>query len=107
MPLRLEGRSSIDSRVNCVVAVVDLVSTTGAAPDTVIVSWSAPTFNRTSTRAVNPTVSRIPSFRTVWNPGNVYSTVYVPMESGDSRYSPRSSVTLTTEGTCRAGLVAV
>ena len=33
------------SRVNCVVAAVDVVSTTGAAPETVIVSSSEPTFS--------------------------------------------------------------
>ena len=31
----------------------------------------------------------------------------MPIGSGDRRYSPRSSETLVTEGTCNAGLVAV
>ena len=65
MPLRLVGISSIVSRVNCVVAVVDVVSTTGEAPDTVIDSCSDPTLSCTSMRAVNPTFSRMPSCLTV------------------------------------------
>src|SRR2546422_785265 len=53
MPFRLVGSSSIDSRVNCVVAVVDVVSTIGDAPETVTVSSSAPTFSFASTLADN------------------------------------------------------
>src|SRR5438309_7710330 len=33
--------------------------------------------------------------------------VKTPIGNGDKRYSPRSSETLVTEGTCNAGLVAV
>ncbi len=61
MPLRLEGRSSMVSRVSCVVVVVDLTSTTGDAAETVIVSSSDPTLSCASTFAVNPTVRRTPS----------------------------------------------
>jgi len=86
---------------------VDVVSTSGEAPETVIVSVTAPTFISESTRAVNPTVSRTPSRRTFWNPASSNTTVNTPMGSGDRRYSPRSSVTLTTDGTCSDGLVAV
>jgi hypothetical protein len=65
MPLRLDGRSSIVSLVNCVVALVDFTSTIGEAPDTVTVSSREPTFNGASILAVNPTVKRTPSRRTV------------------------------------------
>src|SRR5687767_8795964 len=99
MLLRLVGSASSVSRVNWVVAAVDLTSTTGDAPDTVMVSASEPTGSGTSSLAVKPTVSRTPSRRTVWKPGIEYSTVYVPIGSGVKRYSPRSSVTLTTDGT--------
>ena len=68
MLLRLVGSASSVSRVNCVVAAVDLTSTTGDAPDTVMVSASEPTCSGTSTLAVKPTVSRTPSRRTVWKP---------------------------------------
>jgi hypothetical protein len=49
---------------------VDAVSTSGDAPETVIVSASAPTLIDASTRAVNPTVKRISSRRTVLNPAS-------------------------------------
>ena len=70
IPLRLVGSSSIVSRVSWVVAVVERVSTTGDAPETVIVSLSAPSFIATSIFAVKPTVSRTPSWRTDWNPAS-------------------------------------
>ena len=72
MPLRLVGSSSMVSRVNWVVAVVERVSTTGELPDTVTVSSSAPTFIATSIFAVKPTVSRTPSCRATSNPWSVY-----------------------------------
>jgi hypothetical protein len=46
-----------------VLLAADVTSTTGAAPDTVTDSSSAPTFRTTSTFATNPTVSRNPSRR--------------------------------------------
>jgi hypothetical protein len=51
------------------------VSTRGAAPVTVIVSSSDPTWRSTLTVAVNPDVSAMPSRRTTLNPGSVKVTV--------------------------------
>ena len=68
---------------------VDTGSTTGEAPDTVIVSASAPTFIATSIFATNAAVSTIPSRRIVWKPERENSTAKVPIGSGVSRYSPR------------------
>jgi hypothetical protein len=58
------GSTSSCSRVISVVVAVDVVSTNGEAPDTVIVSATPPTFISESIRAVNPTVNRTPSRRT-------------------------------------------
>ena len=60
-PLRLVGVSSSVSRVNCVLADVAVTSTTGAAPETVRVSWSVPIFRATSSLTVAPRSSRMPS----------------------------------------------
>ena len=51
------------------------VSTTGLAPDTVMVSSSAPTRMSAFTVAVNPVVSSTPSRLTVLNPASVNVTV--------------------------------
>ena len=58
MPARPVGMTSSASRVNWVRVVVDVTSTTGAAPETVTVSASAPTLSVTSTFAMKPAVSR-------------------------------------------------
>jgi hypothetical protein len=50
--------------VSSVVVAVEVVSTSGEAPETVIVSATAPTFISESILAVNPTVNRTPSRRT-------------------------------------------
>ena len=63
--LRPLGISSSVSFVSCVLDVVAVASMTGETPDTVTVSSSVPTFSDTSSFAVNPTVSRTPSRRTV------------------------------------------
>ena len=63
-PSRDVGSTSNCSRVSSVAVEVDVVSTSGEAPETVIVSDTAPTFISASTRAVNPTVNRISSRRT-------------------------------------------
>jgi hypothetical protein len=63
-PSREVGSTSSCSFVSSVEVAVDVVSTNGEAPETVIVSDTAPTFISESTRAVNPTVSRTPSRRT-------------------------------------------
>ena len=60
-PLRLVGVSSRVSRVNCVLAEVAVTSTTGAAPETVTVSLSVPSFSVISSRTVAPRSSRTPS----------------------------------------------
>ena len=70
----LVGSSSSVSLVSCVVVVVEATSTSGAEPETVTVSCTAPTPSTTSRRAVNPTVSRIPSRRLVTNPLSSYAT---------------------------------
>src|SRR5262245_39265950 len=85
----------------------EVVSTTGLIPETVTDSASAPTLSSTSTLATKPTVRRMSSRRTVWKPDSEYTTVNVPIGSGVSRYSPRSSVTTVISGTCSAGLVVV
>jgi hypothetical protein len=61
IPFRLVGVSSSASLVNCVLVAVDVTSTTGAAPDTVIVSVTLPRLMVTSIRAANPAVSRMAS----------------------------------------------
>ena len=66
------------SMVSCVSVVCCRTlwtSTTGLAPETVIVSASGPTCNCVSTLAVKPVASSIPSCRTVLNPGSVKMTV--------------------------------
>ena len=47
------------------------MSTTGLAPETVTVSSMSPTESRTSTVAVNPVLSSMPSRISVPNPGSV------------------------------------
>jgi hypothetical protein len=73
-PLRLVGVSSSVSFVNCVLADVAVTSTTGAAPETVNVSESAPSFSVTSSRTVAPRSSRTASWRIVVKPSSVYNT---------------------------------
>jgi hypothetical protein len=51
------------------------VSTSGAAPDTVIVSASVPTLMSAFTVAVKAVVNSMPSFLTVLKPGKVNVTV--------------------------------
>ena len=51
------------------------MSTIGLAPVTVTVSSTAPTRSSALTVAVKPTVSSMPSRRTVENPGSVKVTV--------------------------------
>ena len=51
------------------------MSTTGVAPCTVTVSETLPTFSSAFTAAVNPTVSSMPSRRTVEKPGRVNVTL--------------------------------
>ena len=63
-PSRDVGSTSNCSFVSSVEVAVDVVSTSGEAPETVIVSDTAPTFISESTRALNPTVNRTPSRRT-------------------------------------------
>ena len=69
------GRSSswLVLRVDCCRMLC--VSTTGAAPVTVMVSSIAPTVIVTFTDAVNPVGSWMPSRFTVENPGSVKVTV--------------------------------
>ena len=50
------------------------MSTTGASPDTVIVSSSVPRPSSALTVAVNPAVSSIPSRRSVLKPGRLKVT---------------------------------
>ena len=69
-PLRLVGVSSSVSRVNCVLAEVDVTSTTGDAPETVTVSDRTPTFNTMSSFACAPRSSRIPSCRMAEKPSS-------------------------------------
>ena len=57
-PSRLVGRTSSCSRVSSVRVEVFVTSTSGDAPDTVIVSDTAPRFSTWSSLATNPTVSR-------------------------------------------------
>ena len=73
------GTDSITSRVSvCTVAAL-VTSTTGLWPLTVMVSWTVESSSSTFIRAVNRSVSRIPSRMTVEKPGSAYVTVYVPM----------------------------
>jgi hypothetical protein len=51
------------------------VSTTGAAPETVIVSSTVPTFRSAFTVAVKPVVNSTPSRFTVLKPGKVKVTM--------------------------------
>ena len=50
------------------------MSTTGVAPDTVMVSAMSPTVSCTSMFAVNPKLSSIPSRTSVPKPGRLYVT---------------------------------
>ncbi len=66
------------SSVSRVITACDTVlrtSTSGAAPETVTVSSSWPTDSSTLTVAVNEAPRRMPSRRTVLNPGNENVTV--------------------------------
>ncbi len=63
-PSREVGSTSSCSLESSVEVAVDVVSTNGEAPETVIVSDTAPTFISVSTLAVNATVNRTPSRRT-------------------------------------------
>ena len=56
--LREVGVSSSTSRVSSVLLVVEVTSTTGAAPDTVTVSATVARLIATSILAMKPTVSR-------------------------------------------------
>ena len=73
--LRAAGSASITSRVITVCLVTLCTSTSGVAPDTVIVSSSAPTFRSALTVAVKFPVSSMPSRLNVLKPGSVNVTV--------------------------------
>ena len=72
---RAAGSASMTSRVMTVCLVTLCTSTSGVAPETVIVSSSAPTFRSALTVAVNVPVSSIPSRFTALKPGSVNVTV--------------------------------
>jgi hypothetical protein len=74
----LDGSVSSISFVSKVLDVALRVSTSGAAPVTVIVSSTAPTCIETLTFAVNAAGNSIPSRLTTLKPGNVNVTVYTP-----------------------------
>jgi hypothetical protein len=64
-PSREVGSTSSCPLVSSVEVAVDVVSTKGETPETVIVSATPPTFISQSILATNPTVSRTPSRRTL------------------------------------------
>ena len=68
------GRFSVTSRTKTLRCDVFCVSTTGAAPETVIVSATFPTARSAFTVAVNPVVSSTPSRRRLLNPASVNVT---------------------------------
>src|SRR3989442_9631882 len=81
-------------------------STTGVAPVTVTVSWTAPTRSWTSTFAANPVVNSIPSRTTVLKPVSVKVTLYVPGRSSAIWYRPAPSVKTVRTCSISAGLRA-
>src|SRR6185436_9580943 len=83
--------STSRSRTRAVV-VLD-TSTTGEAPETVIVSSRAPTPSSALSVAVNSDGSTRPSRLNVLKPGSVNVTEYVPGRRSAMRYEPSLSVT--------------
>ena len=69
--LRPVGMASSTSRSSTSAWLIDCTSTTGASPETVTVSSSAPTDSTASTLAVNPAGNSCCSTRTVEKPGSV------------------------------------
>src|SRR5262245_47667677 len=105
--VRVAGTSastSLESTTSRFVLVC--VSTTGVAPETVIVSSTAPT-RRSALIVVTPApVSTTPSRLTVENPDSVKVTVYVPGLRSTIRYWPVPSVTTVRDFSMSAGLDA-
>ena len=81
-------------------------STTGLAPVTVTVSSTPPTDSSTSTVAVKPAFSVIPSRMMVAKPGSVKVTVYSPGRRSMMLYSPPPSVKTVRDPSISAGLAA-
>src|SRR5947207_2758092 len=106
-PSRLVGRTSSDCFDMSTLVAGLVTSTSGEDPVTVTDSCTVPTPSAWSSVAVNPSVSRTFSRLTVWNPDNSNATAYIPGGNGLRRYSPFTSVTPATDGTCNAGPVAV
>ena len=77
--------ASSTSRLSTSAWLIDCTSTTGASPETVTVSSSAPTDSTASTLAVNPAGSSCSSTSTVEKPGSVKVMVYVPGRRSTSR----------------------
>src|SRR5262245_779356 len=82
-------------------------STTGLAPETVMVSSSDPTFIDAFTFAVKPVVSSMSSRLYVLKPGSAKVTMYLPGRSSTISYRPWLSVVTARLCSIRAGLVAV
>jgi hypothetical protein len=100
-PSRLVGRISSCSRVSSVRVDVFVTSTSGDAPDTVIVSARAPRFSTGSSLATNATVSRtLPP--EILKAGQLIRDRIDANRQRDRRYSPSESVTAVTDGTCRS-----
>ena len=84
--LRPVGNASRTSAVITTRCVRLCVSTIGDSPVTVSVSSSVPTFRSTLIVAVKSDVSSMPCRTTVWKPGSVKVTVYVPGLSARIEY---------------------
>src|SRR6187431_2409885 len=94
------------SRVITCCCTTFCVSMVGDAPDTVMVSSSAPSRISAFTVAVNDDVSSRLSRRTVLKPASVKTTVYGPGTRLTILYWPAPSVTAVRTFSIRAGLAA-
>ena len=86
------GRSSLSSSLSTFCWTTLCTSTVGEAPETVIVSSTAPTRSSAFTVAVNEPVSSMPSRTTVVKPARVKVTVYRPGRRSTIWYRPCESV---------------
>ena len=100
------GTVSSSSRETVRCCVAPCTSTSGVAPETVMVSCSWLTVSSTSTWAVKLVRSSRPSRLSVAKAASENVTVYTPGRNPGSRYWPRPSVTVERTFSMSAGLVA-
>ena len=90
--LRPVGTESSTARLITVCCTALCTSTTGACPDTVIVSCSEPTFSSAFTAAVKFEGRSMPSRLNALNPSSVKVTAYMPGRRSMIWYRPSPSV---------------